>query len=177
MKDEQLNTMPMCDLFNNRGADFSNDRNYRYSLWRIWDDKKPLVMFIGLNPSTANEVQPDPTIKSVTRISKSNGFGGFYMMNCFAYVTSDPKLLKHNPFSDEWNNNMLIVTAAKCKAIVFAWGAFKVVAEVGRDKELIDMFPNALCIGINQNGSPKYPLFAKGKTQLISFKPINGINH
>lgn len=59
------------------GADFSNDRKYRYALWRIWDRTKPLVMFIGLNPSTANETENDPTIKSVGRISKNNGYGGF----------------------------------------------------------------------------------------------------
>ena len=58
----------MQDLFDDNGADFSPDRKHRYSLWRIWDRSKPLVMFIGLNPSTANESDNDPTIRSVCRI-------------------------------------------------------------------------------------------------------------
>ena len=87
----------------NKGATFSIDRKHRYSLWRIWDAELPFVMFIGLNPSTANEDENDATIRSVERISKSNGYGGFYMMNCFAYISTDPKLLMHNPMSDKIN--------------------------------------------------------------------------
>lgn len=160
----------MNNLFENNGADFSSDRKYRYALWRIWDKEKPLAMFIGLNPSTANETNNDPTIRSVGRICKNNSYGGFYMMNCFAYITSDPKLLKHNPMSDEWNNNMLTVIASKCKDIVFAWGNFSVVKETGRDKELAEMFPKAKALFINKNGSPKHPLYCKDNTVLIPFK-------
>lgn len=46
-------------LDNNNGAIFSDDRKYRYVLWRSWDNEKPRVMFIGLNPSTANESTDD----------------------------------------------------------------------------------------------------------------------
>lgn len=151
----------------NSGADFSDCRNYRYALWRIWDESKPLVMFIGLNPSTANEVEADPTIESVRRISEHNGYGGFYMMNCWAFVATKPEDLKHNPVSDEWNNNLLTVTASKCKDIVFAWGNFSVVKDKGRDVELKEMFPRAKVIGKNKNGSPKHPLYQKGTSVLI----------
>lgn len=125
-------------------------------------------MFIGLNPSKADESEPDQTIKSVERISRHNGYGGFYMMNCFAYIATNPDLLMHNPMSDEWNNNMLTVTAAKCKVVVFAWGNFKIVQETGRDKELIEMFPNAYVIGFNKNGSPVHPLYQKSKSVLTN---------
>lgn len=152
------------------GADFSNDRAHRYSLWRIWDENKPLVMFIGLNPSTANETDNDPTIKSVCRIAKNNEYGGVYMMNCWSYISTDPKLLKSNPMADEWNNNMITVIAGKCKDVVFAWGNFDIVKEKGRDVELCEMFPNALALAINQNGSPKHPLYCKSDTKFIPFK-------
>ena len=155
------------------GADFSNDRKYRYSLWRIWDADKPLVMFIGLNPSTADETEPDPTIKSCIRIAKSNGYGGFYMMNCWAYISTDPKLLMINPMSEEWNNDMLTVTAAKCKTVVFAWGSFPIVRELGREAELMEMFPRAKALFINKNGSPKHPLYCKSDTQFIDWPNAN----
>lgn len=141
------------------GADFSNDNNYRYSLWRIWDKSLPLVMFIGLNPSTANQIDDDPTIRSVKKFAKQWGYGGVYMMNCFSWVSSKPELIKRNPMSDEWNNNMLTIIAGKCKDIVFAWGKFQIIKDCGRDAELIEMFPNALCIG-SKNGFPFHPLWA-----------------
>lgn len=156
--------MTAADLFgneikDNNGANFSEDGKYRYSLWRIWDNSLPLVMFIGLNPSTANQIDNDPTINCVIKFCKQWGYGGVYMMNCWAYVTSDPKLLKSNPMSDEWNNNTLTITASKCKDVVFAWGKFEVIKASGRDKELIEMFPHALCIG-QKGGHPFHPLWA-----------------
>lgn len=156
------------DLFNQVGAEFSSDRAYRFALWRIWDTASPLVMFIGLNPSSANEIKPDPTILSVTRISKFNGFGGFYMMNCFPYVSTDPDALNQ---LDQMplNNSWLLQVAAKCKAVVFAWGNFTIVRKSGRDIELASMFPGAFCLGVNDNGSPKHPLFQKSKTLFVPF--------
>jgi hypothetical protein len=161
----------MQTLFEDKlsGATFSNDRKYRYELWRIWDEAKPLVMFIGLNPSTANETEADPTIESVTRISRFNGYGGFYMMNCWAYIATKPEDLKINPMSEQINNDLLTINASKCKDVVCAWGNFKIVHDLGRDEELKAMFPRALCIGRNQNGSPKHPLFQKGETLLSDF--------
>jgi hypothetical protein len=160
------------------GAEFSEDRKYRFSLWRIWDESKPLVMFIGLNPSTANETEPDNTIKRVIKISQWNGYGGFYMMNCFPIVSTDPSILKDfwqapDPFTqnqDCINRDKLKNIALQCKDVVFAWGNFKVVKEVNRDKELIKMFPNAKALHINKNGSPKHPLYCKSESKLISYE-------
>lgn len=172
MNAHQLNIIDLPEPTIDKGATFSKNREYRYSLWRIWDKELPLVMFIGLNPSTANEDENDATIRSVERISKSNGYGGFYMMNCFAYVATDPKLLKHNPFTDEWNNDTLSVTASKCKDVIFAWGNFEIIKKLGRDKELSEMFPNAKCLCVNKNGSPKHPLYCKSDTKFVNWKEI-----
>jgi hypothetical protein len=150
------------------GAEFSPCRKYRYALWRQWEDGKPLVMFIGLNPSKANETELDPTIKSVIRISKFNGYGGFYMMNCFPFVSTDPDELRdfgNTALNDHW----LYTVASKCQDVVFAWGAFKVVKDLGRDAELKGMFPDAKALFVNKNGSPKHPLFTKGATKLIPY--------
>ena len=65
------------------GAEFSPDRKYRYALWRIWDKSNPLIMFIGLNPSKANELKDDPTIRRVRRFAFDWGYGGVYMINYF----------------------------------------------------------------------------------------------
>ena len=142
----------------NAGADFSECKKYRYRLWRIWDNKLPLAMCIGLNPSTANAVKTDPTITNLAKMLKILGYGGFYMMNCWPYIASKPEQLKHSPMSDEWNNNVLTVTASLCKDVIFCWGNFEIVTEKGRDTELAEMFPNAKCFGFTKSGKPFHPL-------------------
>lgn len=151
-----------------KGASFSDCGKYRFALWRIWNNALPLVMFIGLNPSTANEDTNDPTIESVIRLSKFNGYGGFYMMNCWSYISTDPNQL--NDFSGkQLNYEWLKKIAAKCQDVVFAWGNFKIVKAQKRDVELSKMFPNAKCILKNKNGSPGHPLFKKGTIKFISW--------
>lgn len=54
-----------------RSAIFSDDRVYRYTLEIVWDDGKPLAQFIGLNPSTADEVKDDPTIRKCKQFAKN----------------------------------------------------------------------------------------------------------
>ena len=161
----------MKDLFDtgNNGAAFSDCRRYRYALWRIWDESKPLVMFIGLNPSTANEINADATINKVKKISIHNGYGGFYMMNCFPYVSTDPKLLYDCSGSVD-NERWLKEISEKCKDVVFAWGDFDVIKKLGVDYILSKQFPNAKALWINKSGSPKHPLYCKDKTELINFK-------
>ncbi len=147
------------NLFDNQsGADFSNDGKYRYKLWRIWDESLPKAMCIGLNPSTANADKNDQTISYLIKMLKTLGYGGLYMVNCFAYITSKPELLMHNPMSNDWNNNTITITASLCKDVIFSWGTFKIIKQTGRDQELLSMFPNAKCFGVNKDGSPFHPL-------------------
>lgn len=150
------------------GAEFSEDGKHRYALWRIWDKNKPLVMFIGLNPSSANQLESDPTIKSVYRLSKTNGYGGFYMMNCFTFISTDPSELtdfSNNKLNDSW----LLNIRSLCTAVVFAWGKFPVVKQLGRDVALLEMFPDAQAIEILPDGSPKHPLYCKSSTKFVSY--------
>ena len=171
MKDiAQFNIFPEQEEDNY--ASFSECRNYRYYLRRIWDSEKPMVMFIGLNPSTANEFEDDPTIRSVCRIAKANGYGGVYMMNCWPYVSTDPTKLKRDELTDKWNNDNLTVIAAYCKDVVFAWGSFDVVRETGRDLELMEMFPRAKVLHVNKNGSPKHPLYCKSDSILLDYQYV-----
>ena len=146
------------------GAVFSDNRKYRYSLRRIWDRNKPMIMFIGLNPSTANETTDDPTIRRVIRFAKDWGYGGVYMTNLFGIISSNPKILKtdNNPIgeNDIWLGNI----SKLCTEIVFAWGNFEEAIE--RGKEVTKMFPNAKVLGKNKNGSPKHPLYIKSNVIL-----------
>lgn len=152
-----------------KGAEFSEDRKHRFALWRIWNPDLPLVMVIGLNPSTADAAEDDPTIESVTRLSKFNGYGGFYMMNCWSYISTDPKKLDASTACAE-NEDWLKKVAARCADVLFAWGAFKAVKEWNLDIEFSKMFPNAKCIIKNKDGSPGHPMYKKGTISFIPFK-------
>ena len=161
-----MKTTKMFDAIS--GAQFSECRKYRYTLWRIWDENKPLVMFIGLNPSTVNEHENDPTIRSVERIAIHNGYGGFYMMNCFPFISTDPNKLwdcSNTVKNEEW----LMHVSERCSDIVFAWGNFDIVKKLGIDFILKTKFPKAKALRINKNGSPKHPLYCKSSTQFIPF--------
>lgn len=167
----------MSDLFfNEYGAEFSPCRKYRYALWRLWSDK-PKVMFVGLNPSTANETDDDPTIRRVKRFAYSWGYGGVYMLNLFPLVTPNPDELlafykypfKHDK-EDALNRKWLERTAnmVSVSRIIFAWGNFK-EAEI-RGKTIASILPEAHALAINKNGSPRHPLYVPGNVKPVIFK-------
>lgn len=154
------------DLFNqtDTGAIFSECKKYRYVLWRIWDKSKPYIMFIGLNPSTANEHKNDPTLTRVIRFANDWGYGGVYMMNLFSFVTAYPKELQFDEDSVERNNRWLKVISVKCDRIIFAWGSFKEAEQ--RAKYILERF-KGFALEINQDGSPKHPLYVKCNVESI----------
>ena len=83
-----------------RKTRFSPCRRYRYTLWRDWNPLLPdnvYAMFIGLNPSTADETNDDPTIRRCINFAKSWGCDSFCMTNIFAFRATDPKVMIAEP--------------------------------------------------------------------------------
>lgn len=159
-------------LVSGKGAEFSECGKYRYKLWRIWDETKPKAMCIGLNPSTANAEKNDNTINILIRVLRKLGYGGFYMMNLFAIISSKPEVILtcDDPFKN--NGYHLHNVAALCETVIFCWGGFK-EAELTA-KEVEKTFAEAKCFGKNANGTPWHPraLSYKGlldKPELIKF--------
>ena len=108
------------------GAELSEDRKYRYSLFRIWNETVPALMFIMLNPSTADEGRDDPTIKRCMGFALNEGYGGIEVYNLFAFRSTSPGLLLNKSIDPvgEWNSDR-IIKAAKTQAgrkIICAWG-------------------------------------------------------
>lgn len=159
----------MPDLFGESTAVFSECRRYRYFLSRIWDKSKPILLFIGLNPSTGNENKDDRTIGRVKQFAYHWGYGGVYMMNLFAWVSKKPSALKtcSDPVGD--NDAMLKKIGSLAKDVLFAWGTFKETK--GRDMVVIEMFPDAICLGKNADGSPMHPLYIPADRKPEKFKP------
>ena len=150
-----------------KGAKFSPDRVYRYRLWRFWDRRKGLVLFIGLNPSTADEKVNDPTIRRCIRFSMDWGYGGMLMGNIFAYRNTYPETLKIcnvDPIGAE-NDAELYDMNAEAKLTVLCWGNGGVYK--GRGWEVEQMFPNAWSFGHSKQAQPLHPLYIAKNTMLV----------
>lgn len=140
------------------GAVFSGDRSYRYALWRVWDSGRPLLMFIGLNPSTANEISDDPTVTRMMRRAADAGYGGLLVGNLYAYVSTDPRSLlvggdKVGPAADALLRRMVEGTTAQ----LCGWGSFKAASR--RAGSVYDLLTRPLVLGLNHDGQPKHPLY------------------
>lgn len=156
-----------------RGAIISDCGNYRYRLWRIWNEEKPKVLFIMLNPSTADEVENDRTIRKCIRFANGWGYGGLYVGNLFAYRSTDPKHLLEveNPFGEN-NNDHLMEMSAYCKVMVCAWGNQKILDQLSPDKDFINNLDiTKKYIELSLGGTPKHPLYLKSDSKLNGFKP------
>lgn len=138
---------------------FSPDRQYRYTLWREWDMFNPsYAMFIGLNPSTADEVQDDPTIRRCIGFAKEWGFGALCMMNLFAFRATDPRVMKAAPIPIGPENDKWLVRCAKEAGIVLAaWGVHG--SYQARDEEILKLIGNVMCLGVTKEGNPRHPLY------------------
>jgi len=141
------------------GARFSRDRRYRYALWRTWDENAPQVMFIGLNPSTADEQRNDPTVRRCIGYARDWGYGGMWMMNLFAYRATEPARLKSvsdpvGPRNDEWIRRV----ARHCQTVVAVWGNHG--RYMGRSAKVSRMLEGRLSVlRMNDSGEPAHPLY------------------
>ncbi len=151
------------------GATLSKCRKYRYVLWRKWNKSLPTIMFIGLNPSTANEHENDPTILKCINYSKNWGFGGFYITNLFAYRTFSPAILKKNnsPVGQK-NNYWILKTSKLTKKTIACWGDHGTFQD--RDVQVKKLISQLYCININKTGQPSHPLYQKSNLKPILYK-------
>lgn len=153
----------------NSGVEFSPCYNYRYALWRIWDETLPKVMFIGLNPSTADEKTDDPTIRRCIGFAKDWGYGGIYVLNLFAFRATRPKDLKKSPEPvGEENDTYLRRYTEKTDIIVGAWGIHG--KYLNRGSEVRAMFPGMMCLKLTNAGEPGHPLYLPYSCKPISLK-------
>ena len=152
-----------------RDATFSDCRTYRYALWRLWDETKPYAMIIGLNPSTANETEDDPTIRRCINFASDWGYGGLCMVNLFAFRATEPKVMlsASDPVGAE-NDSWLQALAKDAGVIVGAWGndgGFN-----NRSSDVMGMLPEMRCLKQNKTGEPAHPLYQPRSATPVLFE-------
>jgi hypothetical protein len=153
------------------GAIFDAKDKYRYSLWRSWSAHHPRILFILLNPSTADEQKNDPTIRRCMGFARAWKFGSIEVVNLFAYRATNYKDLFNvsDPVGAE-NNRFLMQAVERCSTVVLGWGTRGIL--LGRDRQVMSLLASRndlYCLGITRDGQPRHPLYVKGNTYLVSF--------
>jgi len=144
------------------GARFSSCMTYRYYLWRWWDKSRPSANFLMLNPSTADEVDDDPTVSRCGKRAANLGFGGVVVTNIFALRSRDPSKLyvTDDPIGPE-NDEAILEAAHQAGIVICAWGQHG--AFVQRATKVTQMLTAAgidlHCLRLNKDGSPAHPLY------------------
>ncbi len=159
-------------------AKFSDDRVYRYILGRVWDEETIGLTWVMLNPSTATSKKDDPTIRRVIGYSRAWGYGSCWVVNLFAFRSTDPKDLLANyklgrdivgPLNDKW-----IDTAVRMGTEpVLAWGRNARLFP-DRVKEVITNLERIRrplrCIGYTTGGHPVHPLMQPRDAKLLIYE-------
>jgi hypothetical protein len=152
------------------------DGNYRYYLIREWDVFNPKsVVFVLLNPSTADDEQEHQTTKVCIEFAKRWGFGSLQIVNLFAYKATKPKDLKdiknYKKMVGEHNNTYIQTALQEADRIVVAWGEHGKIQNRYMDESLIKLFSNytLFCFRVIANNQPKHPLGVDYDTPLVEY--------
>jgi hypothetical protein len=152
------------------GAKISDCGMYRYLLTRdisiIGEAGK--TVFVMLNPSTADAVENDPTIRRCIGFAETWGFGNLIVANLYALRSTQPAALwQHaDPVGPE-NDATLADLARRHRDIVCAWGAN---AKPERVRAFVDVIKAAggelWCLGTTKAGAPRHPLYLRRDAKL-----------
>ena len=151
-------------------------KRYRYELIRVWNESLPILLMIGMNPSTADPNFDDPTINKGRRYAISWGFGTMLMGNVFAYRATDQKRLLEvsDPIGPD-NDKHLLAMTDRAELILFAYGS--------PDKSLLYRGPQVArmlaqrhahklhVLELSKYGVPKHPLYLKSFLKPIPWSP------
>ena len=153
-----------------RHAILDDAREYRYTLERTWDRGKDRVLFVMLNPSTADENTDDRTIERCVDFAKSWSCGGLVVGNLFALRSTNPRgLAKHPDPVGPDNDGHLLRLGEECCLVVAAWGnsARRLPQFRVRQQFVKNLLRGRMqCLGENNDGTPKHPVRLLATTPL-----------
>jgi hypothetical protein len=143
-----------------RDALLSDDQRYRYWLSRTWREQPGFLLWIMLNPSTADALTDDATIRKCMGFARRWGYGSITVVNLYALRSTNPAALEADPDpvgpdNDEW----ICRLAAQATGIMAGWGASGPRGLKARAVAVNAMLPNVevCCIGQTRDGYPRHP--------------------
>ncbi len=150
---------------------------YRYRLDRIWDEQTPPLVWVMLNPSTADADEDDATLRRCTAFTKRAGYGGLTVVNLYALRSKDPKKLRTHP-DPQGPANIDAVTDAVFGAAgtVAAWGNLH-PSQVRHSQMIVCLVEAGCsgtlsCLGLTGGNHPRHPLYLPDSTDLTPYAPL-----
>lgn len=149
-----------------RRAKYSDCGLYRYDLLWRWKTGAPLFVAWMLNPSTATEEELDPTVKGINARARAGNFGGFRIINLFAYRHPDPWAMRAveepvGPDNDAVIQDVLAQSVEQGDLVVCGWGEHG--AHRGRAGDVVVLAaPSNVrlhAFRLNKDGAPTHPLY------------------
>lgn len=146
-----------------KGAVIDPSGLYRYLLWREWQAFGPKVTFIMLNPSQADAIADDPTIRRCIGLAQRWGYGAMNVVNLFGYRTAHPMELQRvgDPVGPD-NDRHLQSAVEQAQSVILAWGNQGILGD--RNQDVLQQLsgPRPLyCLGITKAGHPRHPLYLR----------------
>jgi hypothetical protein len=140
-----------------RGASFSDDKLHRLRLWRTWAPELPRVLFVGLNPSKADAMVDDMTVRKGIGFACRWGFGVTLHGNAHSLITTDPgRLYGASDAICPGNDEALIQMARIASLVVVCWGYFPDFDERFEELTAILRPWNPRCLGRTREGYPRH---------------------
>lgn len=151
-------------------AIYSDCEQYRYALRRVWGTQGKMALFIMLNPSKATEQQNDPTVERCEQRARRLGFGGFCVVNIFAWRETHPKLMRQaaDPIGAE-NDAEVLKACAWADTVICGWGTHGEHLNRGHEVERV-LRSNGVSLhhlGLTKGRHPKHPLYIAYATHPI----------
>lgn len=160
-------------------AEFSGCLDYCWSLTREWLEGSGRCCFVMLNPSTADALKDDPTIRRCVDFARRWGHSALDVVNLFPLRTPSPKVLKastdllghayRKPGRMLDADEVVCRVAARARTVVVAWGNDG--AWLARDRVVLNLLSNLElhALGITAKGQPWHPLYVPAQTQLVRY--------
>lgn len=127
-------------------------------------------MWIGLNPSTADDTLDDPTIRRCMGFTKRWGYLTMCMTNLFAYRATLPKDMKCQPYPIGQDNDQWLAATARDAALIIAcWGTHG--QHMARDAEVWKLLDGIKCLRLTKDGHPEHPLYLPYTLTPIPYEP------
>lgn len=163
--------MATSKLVSGNGATIVGE--FRYRLWRTWDETRPHLLWVLLNPSIANDQLDDPTLKRCKAFSKEWGYGALEIVNLFAFRATHPQDLYTTPDPIGAMNDFHIADAAtRATRTIVAWGTSGIYQQ--RDQAVLALLhhhasQSLYCLGTTRNGCPRHPLYIPHSAVLVPY--------
>jgi len=165
------------NLTTTAGATVSACGTYRYHLWRSWDENRPHLTFLMLNPSTADALSDDPTLRRISKISREFGYGGVDVLNLYAFRSPHPSILAkakspHGPHQTHYLSQQIIKLQNTQTPLVLAWGNHAKTADT---QDILHRLTQAeitlTTLGLTKQHQPMHPLFSPTPPKLYPYQP------